>query len=54
MLAQKVTKHLGFFSNKICYQEIPKIVQSGHTDEILQSNQGFWLIKPTTSEKLTK
>ena len=30
-IAQKVNKHLGYFFNKICSQEIPKIVQSGHT-----------------------
>ena len=30
--AQKVTKHLGYFCNKICGQEIPKITQSGHTN----------------------
>ena len=32
--AQKVTKYLGYFSNFICCQEIPKIAQSrrnGHT-----------------------
>ena len=29
--AQKVTKHLGYFYNKICCQEIPKIAKSGHT-----------------------
>ena len=31
--AQKVTKHLGYSCNKICCQEIPKIAQSGHTDD---------------------
>ena len=31
--AQKVTKHLGYFCNKICCQEIPKIAQSGHTSQ---------------------
>ena len=30
--AQKVTKHLGYFWNKICWPEIPKIAQSGHTE----------------------
>ena len=29
--AEKVTKHLGYFGNKICHQEIPKIAQFGHT-----------------------
>ena len=29
--AQKVTKYLGYFCNKICYQELLKIAQSGHT-----------------------
>ena len=29
---QKVTKHLGYFCNKICYHEIIKITQFGHTD----------------------
>ena len=29
--AQKFTKHLGYFCNKIYCQEIPKITQSGHT-----------------------
>ena len=28
----KVTKHLGYFCSKICYHEIHKIAQSGHTD----------------------
>ena len=28
---QNVTKHLGYFCYKICYLEIPKIAQSGHT-----------------------
>ena len=31
--AQKVAQHLGYFGNKICYQENPKITQSGHTEE---------------------
>ena len=34
--AQKVPKHLDYFCNKICSQEIPKIAQFGHTD----SHQG--------------
>ena len=34
--AQKVSKHLDYFWNKICSQEIPKIAQSGYTD----SHQG--------------
>ena len=29
--APKVTKHLGYFYNKICSQDIPKIAHSGHT-----------------------
>ena len=29
--AQKVTKYLGYFCNKIYCQEIPKISKSGHT-----------------------
>ena len=29
--AQKVTKYLGYFCNKSCCQEFPKIAQSGHT-----------------------
>ena len=29
---QTVTKHLGYFCNKICYHEIIKITQFGHTD----------------------
>ena len=32
--AQKVTKHLGYFINKICCQEILKIAQSGHTSQM--------------------
>ena len=28
--AQKVTKYLGYFCKKICYQELLKIAQSGH------------------------
>ena len=29
--AQKVTKHLGYFASRICYQEIPNFALSGHT-----------------------
>ena len=35
--AQKVTKHLGYFCNKICYQ----IAQSGHADYNVQSKLGI-------------
>ena len=28
---QKVTKHLGYFWRTICYQELSKIAESGHT-----------------------
>ena len=28
--SQKVTKYLGYFSKKICHQEVSKIAQSGH------------------------
>ena len=38
-IAQKVNKHLGYFFNKICSQEIPKIVQSGHTGRPSHKNQ---------------
>ena len=39
--AQKDAKHLGYFCNKICYQEIQKIAQSGHTDA-LKGEKAFW------------
>ena len=29
--AQKVNIQLGYFSKKICHQELSKIIQSGHT-----------------------
>ena len=29
-IARKVTKYFGFFCEKICHQELSKIVQSGH------------------------
>ena len=31
-IAQKVTNVLGYFCKQICYQELSKIAQSGHTD----------------------
>ena len=37
---QKVTKHLGSFCNKICYQEIPKITQSSHTGGDVDDGSG--------------
>ena len=30
--ALKATKHLAYFCNKVSWQEIPKIAQSGQTD----------------------
>ena len=37
--AQKATKHLGYFGNKICYQQIPKLAQSGHTADNSHNHQ---------------
>ena len=37
--AQKVTKRLGFFWNKICCKEIPNIAQSGHTDCVVHAQR---------------
>ena len=45
--AQNVTKHLGYFCNKICYQYIPKIVQSGHTD----FNEKSWCLSTESINK---
>ena len=30
-IAQKVSKYLGHFNEKICFQELSKMAQSGHT-----------------------
>ena len=38
----KVPKHLGYFCNKNCYQEITKIAQSGHTDWEDQISVSIW------------
>ena len=43
--ALKFTNHLGYFSNKICHQEIPKIAQSCHAgQECLKSEWTGWQI----------
>ena len=31
-IAQKLPAYLGYFCKKICYQEVKKMGQSGHTD----------------------
>ena len=59
-IVQKVNKHLGYFFNKICSQEIPKIVQSGHTEGKLPSKLStyertfLYYIKNARSKEVAK
>ena len=49
--AQKVTKYLGYLTNKICNLEFSKFAQSGHTDWTQQQQQN--LFKLTTTRVTT-